>query len=34
MTVVNVCYRLAPEAKAPGGIDDGYAALKWVIKNA
>jgi len=34
MTVVNVCYRLAPETKAPGGIDDGYAALKWVIKNA
>jgi acetyl esterase len=34
MTVVNVCYRLAPEAKAPEGINDGYAATKWVIQNA
>jgi len=32
--VINVEYRLAPEHKAPAGIDDGYAALKWVIANA
>lgn len=33
-TVITVDYRLAPEAKAPCGIDDSYAALKWVIANA
>ena len=33
-TVVNCDYRLAPEHKAPSGIDDGYACLLWVIKNA
>ena len=31
---MNVDYRLAPEAKAPCGIDDSYAALKWVVANA
>jgi len=30
-TVINVNYRLAPEHKMPCGIDDCYAALKWVI---
>ena len=31
---VNIDFRLAPEAKAPKGIMDVYAATKWVIKNA
>ena len=30
-TVINVNYRLAPEHKIPCGIDDSYAAVKWVI---
>lgn len=34
VTVVNVNYRLAPEHKIPCGIDDSYAAVKWVIANA
>jgi len=34
MTVMSVEFRLAPEHKAPKGINDGYASLKWVIKNA
>jgi acetyl esterase/lipase len=33
-TIVNVDYRLAPETKAPGGINDAYASVKWVIDNA
>lgn len=34
MIVFNVDYRLAPEAPAPGGINDGYAGLKYLLKNA
>jgi len=34
VTIVNVDYRLAPENKAPAGIHDAYAAVKWVIANA
>jgi len=34
ITVVASHYRLAPENKAPAGIMDGYANLKWVIDNA
>jgi len=34
VTVFNVDYRLAPEAKCPDNIKDMYAALKHVIKNA
>ena len=30
-TVINVNYRLAPEHKLPCGIDDSYAATKWVV---
>ncbi len=32
--VVNVGYRLAPEAKWPAWLEDGYAALDWVYDNA
>lgn len=34
MTIFNVEYRLAPESKAPGGICDAYAAVKYIINNA
>lgn len=33
VTVINVNYRLAPEAPAPKGLYDGYAALKDVLRN-
>lgn len=32
--VVNVDYRLAPEAKFPAAINDGYASLQWVHEHA
>ena len=32
--VVTVEYRLAPETKFPGPLEDNYAALKWLYANA
>ena len=32
--VVSVDYRLAPETKFPGSLDDNYAALQWLYSNA
>ena len=31
---VSVGYRLAPETKFPGGLDDSYAAATWAAENA
>ena len=32
--VVSVDYRLAPETRFPGALEDNYAALKWLYANA
>jgi acetyl esterase/lipase len=32
--VVTVEYRLAPETRAPGNVEDCYAALAWTVANA
>src|SRR6185295_4616056 len=32
--IVSVDYRLAPETRFPGGIEDCYAGLAWLFKNA
>lgn len=32
--VVSVNYRLAPETRAPGSVEDCYAALAWIFANA
>ncbi|KAL4242808.1 AB hydrolase superfamily protein [Abortiporus biennis] len=34
LIIVNVDYRLAPEHIFPTSLNDGYAALRWVILNA
>jgi acetyl esterase/lipase len=32
--IVSVDYRLAPETRFPGSLEDNYAALKWLYHNA
>jgi len=32
--VISIGYRLAPETKFPGPIEDAYAAVRWVAENA
>ena len=32
--VISIAYRLAPETKFPGAVDDAYAAVRWVADNA
>jgi acetyl esterase len=32
--VISIGYRLAPETKFPGPVEDAYAAVRWVAENA
>jgi acetyl esterase len=32
--VISIGYRLAPETKFPGPVEDAYAAVRWVVDNA
>ncbi|OJT13403.1 AB hydrolase superfamily protein B1A11.02 [Trametes pubescens] len=34
LSIVNVNYRLAPEHPFPTAVNDGLAALKWIVSNA
>ena len=32
--VISIAYRLAPETKFPGAVEDAYAAVRWVADNS
>ena len=34
VNVISIGYRLAPETKFPGAVDDAYAAVRWVADHA
>jgi acetyl esterase len=34
VVVISVGYRLAPETKFPGPVEDAYAAVRWTVDNA
>lgn len=34
VVVISVAYRLAPETKFPGAVDDAYAAVRWIADHA
>jgi acetyl esterase len=34
VAVISIAYRLAPETKFPGAVEDAYAAVRWVADHA